>query len=245
MVQLIMLMVLIRPPAGVPHYLRETLCEFGYIFEEFSDYHSGLRYAINNEINLIIIYEDKILLERIKFFAKFNTNRYLPMMILTKIKDSKDREVFFDNGAKIDSEVSEFSESFIKRIEQLKSRLLIEFNKRECYCLGDLILDLSKQRAERKGKRLDLTKGEFSLLLEFMRRSGQLLSRQSLAALVWNRDGNFTKNMVEVAVRRLRKKLDDPYDIKLLHTQRGSGYILEIRNVKSKIVEIGEIPEDN
>lgn len=118
--------------------------------------------------------------------------------------------------------------------------MLLEFNNKECYYLGDLILDLSKQRAERKGKRLDLTKGEFSLLLAFMRRSGQLLSRESLAAQVWNRDGNFTKNMVDVAVRRLRRKLDDPYDIKLLHTQRGSGYILEIRHVKGKFDEMSE-----
>ncbi|MFC4926816.1 MULTISPECIES: winged helix-turn-helix domain-containing protein [Delftia] len=235
-----MRMLVIRPPAGVSHYLRDTLRALGYIFDEFSDYHSGLRHAIKNEINLILFYENKILLEKFKLFAKINTDKYLPMMILTKIKDGKDREVFFDNGVKIDPSISDHSESFIKRIEQLKSRLLLEFNNKECYYLGDLILDLSKQRAERKGKRLDLTKGEFSLLLAFMRRSGQLLSRESLAAQVLNRDGNFTKNMVDVAVRRLRRKLDDPYDIKLLHTQRGSGYILEIRHVKGKFDEMSE-----
>ena len=93
-----MRMLVIRPPAGVSHYLRDTLRALGYIFDEFSDYHSGLRHAIKNEINLILFYENKILLEKFKLFAKINTDKYLPMMVLTKIKDGKDREVFFDNG---------------------------------------------------------------------------------------------------------------------------------------------------
>lgn len=124
------------------------------------------------------------------------------------------------------------NEEIIKIVEKIKAGLLRDLRNREFYNLEDLVLDLSKQRAERGGKRLDLTKGEFSLLLEFMRRSGRVLSREYLAVHVWKKEGEFTKNMVDVAVRRLRKKLDDNHELKLLHTRRGVGYILEVPAAK-------------
>jgi two-component system, OmpR family, copper resistance phosphate regulon response regulator CusR len=95
--------------------------------------------------------------------------------------------------------------------------------------LGDLDIDLVSRRAARAGQRLDLTAKEFSLLALLLRRRGQILSRTVLAEQVWDMNFDSDTNVVEVAVRRLRAKLDDPFDAKLLHTVRGMGYVLEDR----------------
>ncbi len=96
--------------------------------------------------------------------------------------------------------------------------------------LADLRLDLLSRRAERGSARLDLTAKEFKLLALLLRRRGQILSRTTLAEQVWDMHFDSDTNIVEVAVRRLRAKLDDPFPQKLLHTVRGMGYVLEDRS---------------
>jgi two-component system copper resistance phosphate regulon response regulator CusR len=95
--------------------------------------------------------------------------------------------------------------------------------------LADLEVDLVSRKASRADKRLDLTAKEFSLLSLLLRRRGQILSRTTLAEQVWDMNFDSDTNVVEVAVRRLRAKLDDPFNPKLLHTVRGMGYVLEER----------------
>jgi two-component system copper resistance phosphate regulon response regulator CusR len=95
--------------------------------------------------------------------------------------------------------------------------------------LADLDLDLIARRATRGGQRLDLTPKEFNLLALLLRRRGQILSRTTLAEQVWDMNFDSDTNVVEVAVRRLRAKLDDPFPTPLLHTVRGMGYVLEDR----------------
>jgi two-component system copper resistance phosphate regulon response regulator CusR len=95
--------------------------------------------------------------------------------------------------------------------------------------LADLELDLASRKAWRDGQRLDLTAKEFTLLTVLLRRRGQILSRTTLAEQVWDMNFDSDTNVVEVAVRRLRGKLDDPFPTKLLHTVRGMGYVLEER----------------
>ena len=95
--------------------------------------------------------------------------------------------------------------------------------------LEDLELDLMRRRATRGGLRLELTAKEFTLLTLLLRRQGEVLSRTVLAEQVWDMNFDSNTNVVEVAVRRLRGKLDDPFDRKLLHTVRGMGYVLESR----------------
>jgi two-component system copper resistance phosphate regulon response regulator CusR len=96
--------------------------------------------------------------------------------------------------------------------------------------LADLSLDLLKHRATRGGERLDLTPKEFALLSLLLRRAGEVQSRTILADQVWEMNFESDTNVVEVAIRRLRAKLDDPYPVKLLHTVRGVGYVLEVRD---------------
>ena len=95
--------------------------------------------------------------------------------------------------------------------------------------IADLEVDLTRRKATRAGQRLDLTPKEFSLLALLLRRQGHVLSRTEIAEQVWDMNFDSETNVVEVAVRRLRSKMDQPFERHLLHTVRGMGYVLEER----------------
>jgi two-component system copper resistance phosphate regulon response regulator CusR len=96
--------------------------------------------------------------------------------------------------------------------------------------VGDLEVHLLRRRVERGGQRIDLTAKEYALLVLLMRRTGQVQSRTVIAEQVWDMNFDSDTNVVEVAVRRLRAKVDDPFENKLIHTVRGFGYVLEDRS---------------
>ena len=93
--------------------------------------------------------------------------------------------------------------------------------------MADLEIDLSRQRAIRAGHKLDLTAKEFLLLTLLARRAGEVLSRTLIAELIWDMNFDSDTNVVDVNVRRLRSKVDDPHPVKLIRTVRGAGYVLE------------------
>lgn len=95
--------------------------------------------------------------------------------------------------------------------------------------IGDLEIDFYARKAWRDGQRLDLTPKEFALLVALARREGEILSKTVIAELVWDVNFDSDVNVVEVTIKRLRGKLDDPFPQKLLHTMRGMGYVLEER----------------
>ncbi|MEO6145938.1 MAG: winged helix-turn-helix domain-containing protein, partial [Sulfuriferula sp.] len=95
--------------------------------------------------------------------------------------------------------------------------------------VADLELDCIKRRVNRGGQRIDLTAKEFLLLQVLMERQGEVLSRSLIASQVWDMNFDSDTNVVDVAIRRLRAKVDDPYPNKLIHTLRGMGYVLEAR----------------
>ena len=95
--------------------------------------------------------------------------------------------------------------------------------------LADLEVDLVKRKVKRGGQDLVLTVKEFNLLTLLLQRKGEVLSRTKIAELVWAMNFDSGTNVVEVAIRRLRSKLDVPFDKPLLHTERGMGYVLEDR----------------
>jgi len=97
----------------------------------------------------------------------------------------------------------------------------------EAIRLGDLEIDLLRQRATRAGQRLELTAKEFLLLSLLARRAGEVLSRTLIAESVWDMNFDSDTNVVDVNVRRLRSKVDDPFLLKLIHTVRGAGYVME------------------
>jgi two-component system copper resistance phosphate regulon response regulator CusR len=98
------------------------------------------------------------------------------------------------------------------------------------YELADLTLDVVKHRATRGSDRLDLTPKEFALLALLIKRPGEVQPRAVIADQVWDMNFDSDTNVIEVVIRRLRAKLDDSYPVKLLHTVRGVGYVLDIRN---------------
>lgn len=95
--------------------------------------------------------------------------------------------------------------------------------------VADLELDLLRRRAFRCGNRIDLTAKEFALLELLMRRHGEVLPRSLIASQVWDMNFDSDTNVVEVAIKRLRTKIDSNYDVKLIGTVRGMGYIIEDR----------------
>ena len=95
--------------------------------------------------------------------------------------------------------------------------------------VADLEIDMMRHKATRAGQRLDLTPKEFALLALLARRAGEVLSRTLIAEQVWDMNFDSDSNVVDVHVRRLRAKADDPFERKLIHTVRGAGYVLEER----------------
>ncbi|WP_119327897.1 heavy metal response regulator transcription factor [Cysteiniphilum halobium] len=95
--------------------------------------------------------------------------------------------------------------------------------------VGDLIVDLNALRASRGGQKLDLTAKEFSLLSFLVRNEGNIVSRTMISEQVWDMNFDSDTNIVDVAIKRLRNKVDSPFEKKLIHTVRGLGYVLERR----------------
>ena len=95
--------------------------------------------------------------------------------------------------------------------------------------VADLQLDLLKRKVTRSGERLNLTNKEFALLHLLLSRQGEVLSRSLIASHVWQMNFDSDTNVVDVAIRRLRAKVDDPYPLKLIHTVRGIGYLLDLQ----------------
>ena len=94
---------------------------------------------------------------------------------------------------------------------------------------ADLEIDPVRHRATRAGQRIDLSAKEFAMLTLLAQRSGEVLSRTQIASMVWDIHFDSDTNVVEVAIRRLRIKIDNPFKDKLIHTLRGVGYVLEHR----------------
>jgi two-component system copper resistance phosphate regulon response regulator CusR len=152
----------------------------------------------------------------------------VPVLVLTARDKVEDRVLGLQQGAD-DYLVKPFSFSeLLARVQALLRRGKAQDST--VLRLADLEVDLISRKCMRNGTRLDLTAKEFTLLLVLLRRRGQILSRTTLAEQVWDMNFDSDTNVVEVAIRRLRSKLDDPFDVKLLHTVRGMGYVLEDRS---------------
>jgi two-component system copper resistance phosphate regulon response regulator CusR len=153
--------------------------------------------------------------------------RHLPILLLTARSDVEDRVRGLELGAD-DYLVKPFAYS------ELLARIRALFRRRtersfDVIQIGDLKVNLISRRAERGAHRLDLAPKEFTLLSLLARREGEVLSRYVIAEQVWDMNFDSDSNVVDVAIRRLRRKIDDPFPEKLIHTVRGMGYVLERR----------------
>jgi two-component system copper resistance phosphate regulon response regulator CusR len=95
--------------------------------------------------------------------------------------------------------------------------------------LADLEIDVTRRKVRRAGKRIELTPREFALLQLLARKQGEVMSRTQIASYVWDMNFDSDTNVVEVAIRRLRAKIDDDFDVKLIKTVRGVGYVIDTK----------------
>jgi two-component system copper resistance phosphate regulon response regulator CusR len=213
-------------------YLARGLREEGMVVDLAENGPDGLHLLLTGEYDLAIL---DVMLPGLSGWDILGTarraGRATPVLFLTARDDIDDRVRGLELGAD-DYLVKPFAyNELLARIRVILRRQAAPVAQAESGILqlADLRLDLLRHKASRGDDRLDLTPKEFALLSLLMRRSGEVLSRTTLAAQVWDMHFDSDSNVVEVAVRRLRAKADDPYPVKLLHTVRGAGYVLDLR----------------
>ncbi len=207
-------------------YLRKGLAENGFVVDVAEDGEEGLHLARTGGYLAIVC--DVMLPGRDGWSVVSELRRsgdQTPVLFLTARDEVKDRVKGLDLGAD-DYLVKPFA--FSELLARLRSVLRRGPGRQpETARVGDLDVDLVRHRASRGGKRLDLTPKEFSLLSLLVRNAGEVVSRTFIAEQVWDMNFDSGTNVVDVHVRRLRSKVDDPFEKKLIHTVRGVGYVLD------------------
>ncbi len=225
-----MRLLVIEDELKLAQYLHKGLSENGHVVDAVHDGIEGRRMALGGEYDLVLL---DLMLPGVDGFgvlsAMRQAGRRTPVLMLTARDKVEDRVRGLEQGAD-DYLVKPFAFSeLLARVTALGRRGAPAAAAPTELRLSDLEVDLIARKALRAGQRLDLTAKEFNLLALLLRRRGQILSRTTLAEQVWDMNFDSDTNVVEVAVRRLRSKLDDPFPAKLLHTVRGMGYVLEDR----------------
>lgn len=225
-----MRILVVEDERKLARYLQQGLGENGFVVDVAHDGIEGKHLATEGDYDLVLL---DVMLPGVDGFGVLSALRKTkntPVLMLTARDKVEDRVLGLENGAD-DYLVKPFAFSELLARVQALLRRGGSVNAQEITSLrlGDLELDLVRRKATRAEDRLDLTAKEFTLLALLMRKQGHILSRTQLAEQVWDMNFDSDTNVVEVAVRRLRAKLDDPYSEKLLHTVRGMGYVLERR----------------
>jgi two-component system, OmpR family, copper resistance phosphate regulon response regulator CusR len=231
-----MRLLVIEDELKLADYLQKGLSENGYVVDVARNGIEGRHLATEGDYQAVLL---DVMLPGVdgwgvlKAIRSSSANGSTPVLMLTARDKVEDRVRGLQDGAD-DYLVKPFAFSeLLARVGALLRRgsngAASAANSTQMQ-LADLQVDLLSRKAMRAEQRLDLTAKEFSLLTLLLRRRGQVLSRTTLAEQVWDMNFDSDTNVVEVAVRRLRAKLDDPFDTKLLHTVRGMGYVLELRS---------------
>lgn len=209
-------------------YLRKGLSENGFIVDLACNGEDGLHLALTGEYDVIVLDVTLPVKDGWNVLQELRRSQQTPVIFLTARDKVEDRVKGLELGAD-DYLVKPFAFSeLLARIRTLLRRGKIQ--QPEILQIADLELDPIRRRAIRGQARIDLTAKEFTLLHLFLRRQGEVLSRTFIAEQVWDMNFDSDTNVVEVAMRRLRAKIDDSYDKKLIHNIRGMGYVLEERD---------------
>jgi two-component system copper resistance phosphate regulon response regulator CusR len=209
-------------------FLREGLSEAGFNVDIAGDGVDGRFKALNMEYDLLIL---DAMLPRLDGWSLLrelrSAGKTVPVLFLTARGEIADRVKGLELGAD-DYLVKPYAFSeLLARVRALMRRR--GERQPEVLQIADLSVDLLGRRASRGSVKLDLAPQEFALLSLLDRREGEVLSRLVIAEQVWDMNFDSDSNVVDVAVRRLRRKVDDPFPVKLIHTVRGMGYVLEAR----------------
>ena len=209
-------------------YLRKGLGEQGCAVDVAHNGIDGQHLALEHDYDVIVL--DAMLpgMDGFAVLRSLRTVRQTPVIMLTARDGVEDRIRGLHDGAD-DYLVKPFAFSeLLARLQALTRRGRAQEPVQ--LRIGDLQIDLISRKAWRAGTRLDLTAKEFALLAVLARRQGEILSKTAIAELVWDMNFDSNVNVVEVAIKRLRGKVDAPFGHRLLHTIRGMGYVLELRD---------------
>ncbi|RYF04374.1 MAG: response regulator [Oxalobacteraceae bacterium] len=208
-------------------YLNRGLRESGFNADLARSGPDGLHLALEHDYDLIVL---DVMLPKMDGWTVLHELRQrkdTPVLFLTARDEISDRVRGLELGAD-DYLVKPFAfAELLARIRTLLRRA--PAREPDVIRVSDLEVDLLRHRVSRGGTRIDLTPREFALLKLLVRREGEVLSRSLIASQVWDMNFDSDTNVVDVAVKRLRAKVDDPHQRKLIHTVRGMGYLLEER----------------
>ncbi|MFW1404694.1 heavy metal response regulator transcription factor [Vibrio parahaemolyticus] len=211
-------------------YLQKGLIESGYVVDLVHDGVDGLYHATSEEYDLILL---DIMLPKLDGWQVLNTLRssgiHTPVIMLTAKEQVEDRVRGFELGAN-DYVVKPYAfAELLARVQNVFRHHIAAqvVASPQTLRVADLELDMIKRVATRAGQSMSLTAKEYALLELLMRKTGQVLSRTTIASLVWDMNFDSDTNVIDVAVKRLRSKVDKPFDRSLIHTVRGMGYKLE------------------
>ena len=214
-----------EPKAG--DYLQQGLREAGFAVELVHNGVDGLHLALGGDHDLLIL---DVMLPGLDGWSVLRrlraAGRTVPVLFLTARDAVEDRVQGLELGAD-DYLVKPFS--FAELLARVRTILRRGRSALEATSIrvADLELDLLRRRVTRAGRRIDLTAKEFGLLELLMRRHGEVLPRSLIASQVWDVNFDSDTNVIEVAMRRLRAKVDDGFEPRLIQTVRGMGYVLE------------------
>jgi two-component system, OmpR family, copper resistance phosphate regulon response regulator CusR len=208
-------------------YLQKGLNEAGFVADWVVDGVTGLHRARTEDYDLIILdvmlpgHDGWVVMRELR------KTHQTPVLFLTARDDVGDRVKGLELGGD-DYLAKPFD--FVELVARVRS-ILRRGQGRESSVLrvAGLELDLTRRKATRQGATILLTAKEFAMLWLLMRRHGEILPRSTIASQVWDMNFNSDTNVVDAAIRRVRAKIDDGYEPKLIHTVRGMGYVLEER----------------
>ena len=208
-------------------YLKQGLSEAGFVADLARDGVDGLHLTLTGDYDLVVLDVMLPKLDGWEVLRQIRHNgKHLPVLFLTARDQVEDRVKGLEFGAD-DYLVKPFAFSeLLARVRALLRRG--KTSEPELLQIANLELDLLRRRVTRAGKRIDLTAKEFALLELLLRRQGEVLPRSLIASQVWDMNFDSDTNVIEVAVRRLRAKIDDDFEPRLIRTVRGMGYVLEI-----------------
>jgi two-component system, OmpR family, copper resistance phosphate regulon response regulator CusR len=211
-------------------YLKQGLEEVGFVVNLIRDGKDGLHHALTESIDLAIL---DVMLPGLDGWGILSgirrAGKDIPVLFLSAHDGVDDRVKGLELGAD-DYLVKPFAFSeLLARVRTLLRRGT-KVSGNEFMRVADLELNLLRRRVTRAGQRIDLTAKEFALLELLLRRQGEVLPRSLIASQVWDMNFDSDTNVIDVAMRRLRAKLDDPFESKLIRTVRGMGYVLENPN---------------
>jgi heavy metal response regulator len=221
-----MTILIVEDEAKTADYLRKGLQESGYLVQVAATGSEGRRLIESERYDLVVL--DVMLpgLDGWELLRLLRRESEVPVMFLTARDAVEDRVKGLELGAD-DYLVKPFSYAeFLARVRTLLRRTARDAERLQT---ADLELDLLRRQAIRAGERVELTNKEFALLHLLLSREGEVLSRTYIASQVWRMNFDSDTNVVDVAIRRLRAKIDDGHALKLIHAVRGVGYVLEAR----------------